>query len=360
MMSIIAYNSIAMGNASSTPSREDEALAPALPVDDTWIYHIFPALSGRDALRMRQVSKKWNAAIPSLVHTICFTGSGSQLRSLCYTCPQLRHVKLCCDSLVLSEINALSTLSQLTELDLGRGGVFMQSDALVNLTALRTLDLGHNANVMDAGIIRLTNLTVLNIGRNENITGWALNKLPLLVTLNLASNVAFQDIRQLTALTHLSGFFLNSRTVTDQVIRTLTRLTTLGRLNGPCVSDAGLSHLPHLRQLYLVNNDRVTDYALLDLTALTDLTLDHCESITDLSIQCLTNLTSLSVMHNNNISNDSISRLVRLETLTIRENTRVTDAGLVYLPALRDVDADPIRCNISMDFAISVYMRHLD
>jgi internalin A len=243
-----------------------------------------------------------------------------------------------------SEVNNIEVLSKLTNLaqlnlDLGSGKV-NDIKVLSKLTNLTQLNLSlREVNNIEM-LSKLTNLTQLNLSLSSEVNDIeVLSKLTNLtqLTLNLGSSKV-NDIEVLSKLTNLTQLNLNlgsSREVNDiEVLSKLTNLTQLTlNLGNSKVNDIEvLSKLTNLTQLNLnlggsreVNNIEV----LSKLTNLTQLTLNLGSSkVNDIEVLSkLTNLTELNLsLGRSRVNNiEVLSRLTNLTQLTLSFSDQVID-----------------------------------
>ncbi len=160
--------------------------------------------------------------------------------------------------------DAVSALSKLTNLVLGESGVSI--NALLTLTALTELRLTYrNATIGDNECSQLTQLKSLSIETNRLLQGRGVAALTQLSTLRLFNG-------------H-HGF----QAVCDSTIRGLTTLTKL-LLEAPEVTDEGISCLVNLSMLELVA-PVVTNQAIDNLSLLTSLRVYSMSSIREDSLK---------------------------------------------------------------------------
>jgi hypothetical protein len=124
-------------------------LAPVLPIDDLFYYHIFKHVNIRDRIRWRRVSRMWYR----------YSISG-QLRI--YTIEQ----NFPTEQTLLDNPN-------LVALDLQHNEA-VTDYALASLKNLTFLDISHNTTIGDVGLCKLTNLSLLIMRNNSMITDQSL------------------------------------------------------------------------------------------------------------------------------------------------------------------------------------------
>ncbi|XWK90996.1 MAG: leucine-rich repeat domain-containing protein [Phormidium sp.] len=179
----------------------------------------------------------------------------------------MKRTKLNLNNNQITDINPLSTLTNLTEL-------YLHNNQITDINPLSTL----------------TNLNKLNLRFNQIIDYLPLSNLTNLTELYLESN-HITDLKLLSTLTNLTKLYLEVSQITDlSPLSTLTNLTLLYLHNNQITDLNPLSTLTNLTELYLHNN-QITD--LNPLSTLTNLTYLYLEGnqITDLSpLQSLNSL----------------------------------------------------------------------
>ncbi len=188
-------------------------------------------------------------------------------------------------------VKGLSTITNLTSLDLGSNNLTDFPSEIGQLTNLTHLDLRYNElSSLPGEIGQLTNLQQLNLGGSQYSSGNDLTELPV-------------EIGQLANLTQLN-LSRNNLTELPVEIGQLTNLTKLDlSRNNLTELSASIGQLTNLTELYLLSNEKL-DWAdtfnkLAPLTNLTKLDLSYNKLETlPVEIGQLTNLTSLELRYN--------------------------------------------------------------
>jgi len=198
----------------------------------------------------------------------------------------------------LTDISALTSLSDLTTLSLGNNYKLTDISALTALTGLKRLFLQGNQLTDISALKSLTDLTELYLGGNRLTDISALASLTGLTKLFLNEN-QLTDICALASLTGLTELYLNDNQLTDiSALRPLTGLTKLD-LDGNQLTDiSALTSLTGLTGLNLRGSQLTDISALTSLTGLTGLNLSG-NQLTDISaLTSLTGLTKLGLRNN--------------------------------------------------------------
>ena len=280
----------------------------------------------------------------------------------------------------VTHLEALSGLTNLTELRLDTGDNITTLDPLANLTKLRALNLynyGSNnyyALTDISGIADLTDLTELRLYLGDVKDLSPLEGLTKLQSLNLSGNFTTDDLSFLRGMTDLRELQINPYNngslqlddLTD--LANLTKLQTLSLQADNLGSLRGLENLTDLREIRMYGSDATytdvdpltnltelqslslpnRDYDLAtplnidgfaNLTKLTELTISsEVESLEPIS--GLTGLKSLSYSGNNNYDGRAISLapLANLTGLTdLQINSNVTNNDLTPLSGLTEL-----------------------
>jgi tetratricopeptide (TPR) repeat protein len=242
-----------------------------------------------------------------------------------------------CYSLTDNSVKLLTKkFINLTSLDLNSCNKLTDQslEALRDLTALSTLNLGGSFQITYKGLRLLKNLTALtsldfncNIRINDQSLE-AIKDLATLSSLNLSSScdgrneITDKGLESIKNFTALSLLDLSLCRITDQGLESIKNLTTLTSLNLPyCrITDKGLE-------------------VLKGLITLTSLDLSSCHNITDKGLKYLeglTKLTKLKLRRCENITDtglESIKRLTALTSLRLEDCSDITDKGLKALKA---------------------------
>jgi internalin A len=197
------------------------------------------------------------------------------------------------------------------------------------LDRLEMLDLRDNQGVTDAGLAELRRLTRLQ-GLwldSTGVRGPGLVHLQGLTRLEHLSlddiPLADADLAQLAEITSLTSLSVRSPRITDAGLAHLARLTNLQTLliQSPAVTNAGLAHLGALKHLKMLT---LMDARVNDLTPLSQ----RLE---------MTNL----ALYKTPIADADLATVAGfhgLKLLMLRETKNITDAGLVYIAGLTDID----------------------
>ena len=230
----------------------------------------------------------------------------------------------------ISDISSLSSLINLTSLNLG-GDLYSYSSVKINLR------LDSNAISDVSALSSLINLTSLNLSGNDISDFSPLSSLTKLTDLTLI-NTKISNLSSLSSLTGLTHLNLAGNTLSDlSPLRNLTNLTSLDLLVTTISDVSALSGLTSLTYLDLSHNSISDISALSGLTSLTRLDLVDT-SISDIS--ALSGLTSLTILHLQHTSISDISALSGLTSLTILylADTSISDisalSGLTSLTRL--------------------------
>ena len=258
---------------------------------------------------------------------------------------QLRHIALAGPGVTDSLLADMAQIASLRALSVGhtqrisrRGLPANQSPAtdagfahLANLPDLENLTIVNCPELTDAGMARL-------VARLPPLTAWTATGLaawsatlpalarhhPNLEYLGLDfSGVTDDDLKAVEGMTKLKSITMQRARITDAGLahlRRLSNLTSLG-INVPGVTDAGLKHLTRLTRLrqLILSGSQVGDAGLDHLTGL---------PITELFL----NLTRIS-----DAGMDRLARISSLRRLMISHNPGITDAGLIPLRTLANL-----------------------
>ena len=215
-------------------------------------------------------------------------------------------MELYLDRNAISDISALSGLTNLTTLTLGFNPI-SDISVLSGLTNLMELSLQSNAISDISALSGLTNLTSLSLDLNQIRDISALSGLTNLTNLTLAGN-EISDISALSGLTNLTLLYLHSNAISD--ISALSGLTNLMDLD--------------------IDNNEIRDISVLSgLTKLTSLDLNS-NAISDISaLSGLTNIEWLNISNNEIRDISPLSTLSSLTTLIIDIELDENNPGLL-------------------------------
>ncbi len=237
----------------------------------------------------------------------------------------------------ISDINALSGLTNLTYLNLNYNSQISDINAVSGLTNLEVLYLrGHNQISDIDALSALTNLSELYFYDNQISNIDALSGLTNLTILVLGHN-QISNINALSGLTNLTWLYLGENQISDiNALSGMTNLTFLD-LGENQISDIyAISTLTNLTDLRLDDNQISNIDILTGLTNLTSLRLysNHISDINALS--GITSLTSL-YLYGNQISDiHSLSGLTNLTRLSLESNPLNTTAYCIYIPLIEE------------------------
>ncbi|TQV89534.1 COR domain-containing protein [Aliikangiella coralliicola] len=250
---------------------------------------------------------------------------------------------------------ALSTMGQLTALQLGWNNIGKAgAEALSKMERLTSLDLTNN-NIGGGGVKALSTmrqLTSLRLGWN-NIDydgAKALSALDHLTSLDLGKNKIGDDgAKALSGLNHLTSLDIGGNRIGDDGAKALSGLNHLTSLDigGNRIGDDGakaLSGLNHLTSLDLGDNNIGDDgaKALSALDHLTSLDLERNNIGDDgaKALSALDHLTSLA-LGGNNIGDDGAKALSALDHLTSLDlgGNRIGDDGAKVLSKMGPLTA---------------------
>ena len=167
----------------------------------------------------------------------------------------------------------------------------------------------------------------------------------------------------ISQLTQLTDLIFTCDGITNNGLKTLTNLKTLGihqndkitndiltnfpkltKLELFCnnITDEGLSKLTNLKFLSIFDDysNNFTDLSIKKLTALTDLYIKNTNFITTESVRFLTRLKKLSMFQMNEITNEALRELSNLELLYLGYCKKITDEGLTLLTNLTGLNLD--------------------
>ena len=119
--------------------------------------------------------------------------------------------------------------------------------------------------------------------------------------------------------------------ISDKFLQKCMSLWKLYVSNNETITSAGLASLP-IRELILDNNYYVTNEGLKCLPFLRSLGLVRNEVIDDEGIKNLPILVQLNIAHNPLITDNGLEELICLEELNLNGNNMITDNGISHLP----------------------------
>lgn len=261
-----------------------------------------------------------------------------------------------CNENQITDISALSGLTNLVELNLG-GNSISNLNALKGLINLKKLSLNYNnfnlsndiGNLSNIDALsRLTNLVELDLGGNQISDISALKGLSNLKILSL-SDTNITDISALSGLTNLVELDLCGSQYANRNFNSISSLSPLSgltnlvklRLGGQQISDiSALKGLTNLKTLSLFYNDKISDITPLSgLTNLTSIDLNLCENLSNLSpLSGLTNLTNLTLTRNGSVDANALKGLTNLKTLDLFGSPVMNLSALSGLTNLTDLN----------------------
>ncbi len=225
-------------------------------------------------------------------------------------------------ALDISDVSALSGLTQLTYLDFDENGI-SDISALSEFTQLRTLYLRQNRISDISALSGLTQLTYLELDYNNISDISVLSRLTQLIGLSVGSN-SISDISALSGLTQLTSLWLPSNSISDiSALSGLIRLDELFLRSNRISDISALSELTQLTYLVLDSNNISDISALSGLTQLATLWIED-NNISDIS--ALSGLTQLASL---NLGNNNISDVSPLRALNLTRTE--SDLGGLYL-----------------------------
>ena len=250
----------------------------------------------------------------------------------------------------VTHLEALSGLTNLTELRLDTGDNITTLDPLANLTKLRALNLynyGSNnyyALTDISGIAGLTDLTELRLYLGDVKDLSPLEGLTKLQSLNLSGNFTTDDLSFLLGMTDLRELQINPYNngglqlddLTD--LANLTKLQTLSLQADNLGSLRGLENLTDLREIRMYGSDATyTDVdPLTNLTELQSLSLPNrdYDLATPLNIDGFANLTKLTelTISSEVESLEPISGLTGLKSLSYSGNNAYDGRAISLAP----------------------------
>ena len=237
----------------------------------------------------------------------------------------------------VSDISVLSNLTNLTKLSMW-GNQISDISVLSGLTNLEILGLGFNQISDISALSGLTNLVELHLIKNQIGDISVLSNLKNLTTLDLSGN-QISDINVLSGLTNLNKLSLSYSQLSDiSILSNLKNLTML-ELSGNQISDINvLSGLTNLEILWLDNN-QISDISALDgLMDLRTLRLDY-NQISDIStLSGLTNLVKLWLCENQISDINVLGGLTNLTSLDLSFNQVSDISALSGLTNLTELD----------------------
>jgi len=240
--------------------------------------------------------------------------------------------------------DGLSSLINLTHLNINGGNSRFWIDSLTSLKNLRSLRLEYCRTKIDHILNHLHSLTALDISKSGQY-GISLTSVQNLISLKVSD---IDDLYCNSRLSHLTkletlniAFFLQPILPMNIIIcqfTTLTSLTlTLSRWDPDHITDHALRTLLNLTELNLFGTATITDDSIILLKKLKSLRLVSCNSITDKSIGELTSLVSLSMTHTENIRGWCFSSLVNLRELEISNKRLFSPMDTKYLTAVESL-----------------------
>ncbi len=220
----------------------------------------------------------------------------------------------------ISDISVLSTLTGLTNVDLGENNI-SDISPLAGLTGLVDLHLQLNNGISDiSDLENLTNLESLDLGGNAVSDISPLAGMTGLITLGIAENNV-SDISVLSPMTGLTYFNAGNNQIDDiSVLADKNNLVNLSIFTNQIEDITPLAGLTNLTFLDLWQN-QIDDISVLSgLTGLEYLYVNE-NNLSDISaVSGLTNLKDLYVNTNVIRNLPPLSGLVNLERLSMRNN----------------------------------------
>lgn len=185
-------------------------------------------------------------------------------------------------------------------------------------------NISRSGKITDGVIKSLSHcVSAIDLSCTLDVTDDSVRTLTKLKDLRLHYNYTVTN-NGISALTNLVSLNLcHNGTITDNGITDLTKLTYLNILSNSNITDISLSKLTNLKILKYspIYNDEyasyVTDESISKLTSLTSLEIHNALYITDASISLLTSLNSLQISHNDSVTHKSINLLTNLKKLTM-------------------------------------------
>ena len=232
----------------------------------------------------------------------------------------LRLKRLWVESPELKDLTGLEYATNLTDLLIVTGNMLPDLKPILNLSALRELNLSKNQITDIRPLANLTRLTELTLSRNEIRDIAPLANLTNLTYLHLGEN-NIKDITPLANLTALTKLRLSRNQITDlNPLSGLIGLAFLGLKDNHITDVEPLASLTVLQILWLDRN-AITDITpLANLTALTKLELSS-NQISNLNpLIGLIGLTSLDLRFNRISDFSPLANLVNLKELWIQDN----------------------------------------
>ena len=272
---------------------------------------------------------------------------------------------------LISDVSALSNLTNLAELHLDNNPPLSDISPLSKLTNLTQLGLSFNSVSDISALSNLTNLTELYLDRlvynppldtDQDLISdiSALSNLTNLSRLSLAEH-SISDISALSNLTNLTFLYLGHNAITDvSPLAGLTSLKWLYLLDNPVANPGELLMLKEqgttLIDIYVPSAVTIPDTALatavrgaLDLATDAPIPPDALASLKTLEapslgitqltgLEAATGLTQL-ILNDNQIQDvSSLAELTRLETLNLRDNEITDVSPLADLTSLKTLD----------------------
>ena len=263
----------------------------------------------------------------------------------------------------VTHLEALSGMTNLTELRLDMGETVTSLDALSGLTKLRSLTLesysSNNYYTLEdiSGLADMTELTELRLSLGDVKDLSPLKGLTKLQSLNLSGNFTTDDLSFLQGMTDLRELQINPynngglqlNDLTD--LANLTKLQTLSLQADNLGSLQGLENLTGLREIRIYgSNATYTDVdPLTNLTELQSLNLPNrnYDLETPLNIDGFANLTKLTELTINSEveSLEPISGLTGLKSLNYSGNNAYDDRAISLAPLANLTGLTDLRIN---------------
>ena len=202
-----------------------------------------------------------------------------------------------------------------------------------NLTTLYTLDISHCVKISDKSVKYLTNLTNLNLTGCYKVTDSSVETIGKysknLKTLSLAMcrGISDRSVKVLGELTTLSSLDISDSRVTDESVKTLTRISSLNLSKCYDVTDDSIREIAVKGNVRNLNINKCHDvlYSVQFLRNITSLDIGGCSEITDESVIILiennSNLKTLSLSNCYNLTDRSITSISKHASLQVLDLT---------------------------------------
>jgi len=216
--------------------------------------------------------------------------------------------------------------------NLAIGETLVTNEGLSRMTRLEHLGLTANRTINAKGIRSLVNLKSLRIGKGSRYTKGCLATLTKLETLKLRGCGGLLSDEDLQCVPHLKELSLTgNERITGSCFSTLTCLQALSLKAPYSVIDEQLASLsPTLQKLCIsYGGRRLTDNSLRLMTNVVTLGLEGDVFFSDEALMTLTSLTSLNLDSNKTITGRGLSTLTSLKSLSLMRNNRIIDANLM-------------------------------